>query len=70
MVRIILGLILGLLIGSGCSRYFDIPLPAPSKFIGALVILSITLSYISTDYLLNGPMNTAGSIARPARRPL
>ena len=69
MVKLILGLILGLLIGVGC-RYFDIPLPGPPKFIGALVILSVTLGYIGADYLLNRPVERTGSIARAGRKPL
>ncbi len=52
MGKIIMGLFLGFLIGVGC-RGFDIPLPAPPKLIGALVVLSMTFGYVGMDYLLS-----------------
>ena len=65
MGKIITGLVLGFLIGVIC-RYFDIPLPGPTKLIGVLVVLSITLDYVGMDYLL-----TRQAIAtRRALRPL
>ena len=67
MVKIAIGLMLGLIIGVFC-RYFDIPLPGPPKFIGALVILSVTLGYISMDFLLSGQAGTTRSVTRPATR--
>ena len=51
MIKILAGLILGLLIGSAC-RWFDIPLPGPPKLVGALLIVSITLGYLATDKLI------------------
>ena len=63
MGKIIIGLLLGLLIGSGC-RYFDIPLPSPPKLIGVLVILSITLGYVGMDTLLAGHAKRTKSVAR------
>lgn len=45
MGKIIMGLFLDFLIGIGCG-FFDIPLPGPPKLIGALVVLSVTSSYI------------------------
>ncbi len=59
MVKIIIGLFLGLFIGIGC-RYFDIPLPGPPKLIGALVLLSITSGYLGADYLLARRTPTEG----------
>jgi XapX domain-containing protein len=35
----LIGLIVGLLIGAGC-RYFDIPSPAPPRFIGAFLLVA------------------------------
>jgi XapX domain-containing protein len=64
MGKIILGLFLGLLIGIGC-RCFDIPLPSPPKLIGALVVLSMTLGYSGTDYLLIRQPKKTGSVLRP-----
>lgn len=51
MIRIVAGMILGLLIGAGC-RWFDIPLPSPPKLVGVLLIASITLGYMVTDNLV------------------
>ncbi len=42
MLKIILGLVLGLCIGIAC-RKFDVPLPAPPSIVGALIIVSMTL---------------------------
>ena len=64
MGKIIVGLILGLVIGIGC-RCFDIPLPGPQKLIGALVLLSMTLGYLGTDYLLVRQSKKTGSVVRP-----
>ena len=64
MIKIIVGLLLGFLIGIGC-RWFDIPLPGPPKLIGALVIVSITLGYIGMDSLLAGHAKRTGSTTRP-----
>jgi XapX domain-containing protein len=47
---IILGIILGLTIGGVC-RYFDLPLPAPPKFVGALIVLMMTLGFMLGAYL-------------------
>jgi len=51
MIKSLLGLLVGFLIGIACRR-FDIPLPGPTKIIGGLVILSITAGYMGTDFLL------------------
>ena len=65
MAKILFGLLLGLFIGIGC-RFFDIPLPGPPKFIGALVIVSVTLGYLGMDSLLARHAKVTGSAARPA----
>lgn len=55
MIKILLGLSLGLMIGAGC-RYADIPVPSPPSIIGALLVVSITLGYVSMDrFLANRP---------------
>ena len=59
MGKIIAGLILGLLIGAGC-RWFDIPLPGPPKFVGALLVVSVTLGYMMTDKLITTRFSTKG----------
>jgi XapX domain-containing protein len=44
---------LGLVIGSGC-RWFDLPLPAPPKLVGALLVVAMTLGFVGADHLLQG----------------
>jgi XapX domain-containing protein len=51
MTSALTGLVLGLLIGSGC-RWFDIPLPAPPRLVGALLVVAMTLGFLATDLLL------------------
>ncbi len=53
MVDILTAVALGLGIGVGC-RWFDLPLPAPPKIVGALLVVSMTLGFILADRLL-GP---------------
>jgi XapX domain-containing protein len=59
MIKIIAGMILGLLIGVGC-RWFDIPLPGPPKLVGALLIVSITVGYMATDKLIASRFSAKG----------
>jgi XapX domain-containing protein len=63
MLKIILGLIIAASIGAAC-RYFDVPVPAPPKLFGALLVLAITLGYIGTDLLMRGQAGD-GALAEP-----
>ncbi|MDJ0700676.1 MAG: DUF1427 family protein [Woeseiaceae bacterium] len=49
----ILGILLGLAIGFAC-RWWDLPLPAPPKLTGALLVVFMTLGFLSTDMALAG----------------
>jgi XapX domain-containing protein len=51
MIKIIIGLAVGFLIGVGC-RYFDIPVPSPPMLPGALLVVAMTLGFTTTDRLL------------------
>jgi XapX domain-containing protein len=51
MVKIVFAIVLAVLIGAGC-RYFDVPVPAPPKLLGALLVVSLTIGYVGTDWLL------------------
>ena len=51
MIKTVIGLLLGLLIGVVC-RWFDVPVPSPPKLIGALLVVAMTVGYIATDRLL------------------
>lgn len=48
-----ISLALGLGIGMAC-RWFDLPLPAPPKLVGALLVLAITLGFVGVDRLMGG----------------
>jgi XapX domain-containing protein len=47
----VLGLALGLVIGSAC-RWFDIPVPAPPRIVGALLVVAMTLGFMAADFAL------------------
>jgi len=74
MVKIVLGLILGLAIGAAC-RWFDIPVPSPPKLIGALLVVAMTVGYIATDKLIaakftaKGPATTTEPCGGPTGAP-
>lgn len=51
MLQIFGGIALGLTIGGGC-RWLDLPLPAPPKIVGALLVVAMTGGFVITDYLL------------------
>jgi XapX domain-containing protein len=48
MSAMLSGLVLGLAIGAGC-RWFDLPLPAPPRLVGALLILAMTLGFLGAN---------------------
>jgi XapX domain-containing protein len=53
MNELLISVGLGLGIGAGC-RWFDLPLPAPPKLVGALLVLAMTLGFLGADRLLRG----------------
>ncbi len=46
MIQTLIGIALGLVIGFVC-RYFDLPLPAPPKLVGALLVVAMTLGFMA-----------------------
>lgn len=59
MIKILVGLVVGLAIGAGC-RWFDIPVPSPPNIVGALLVVAMTIGYMATDRLLaSRPATTA-----------
>jgi XapX domain-containing protein len=50
MMVALLGLGLALFIGIGC-RLLDIPLPAPPKLQGALLVVAMTLGFLAADFI-------------------
>ena len=59
MIKIVAGMVLGLLIGASCG-WFDIPLPEPPRLVGAFLIVSITFGYLATDKLIEAGFASKG----------
>jgi XapX domain-containing protein len=51
MLPALTGLALGFAIGLGC-RWFDLPLPAPPRLVGALLVVAMTVGFVGADALL------------------
>lgn len=47
----VIGLVLGFAIGVSC-RWFDLPLPAPPRVVGALLVLAMTIGFLGTGWIL------------------
>lgn len=66
MIKSVIALLLGLLIGIAC-RWFDVPVPSPPKLIGALLVVAMTVGYIATDKLLAVKSNDRRASASQAQ---
>jgi XapX domain-containing protein len=53
MIKQLLALVLAFIIGFAC-RYFGIPSPAPNMFIGALLVMVITLGAMVAERVFPG----------------
>ncbi|HIP77803.1 MAG TPA: XapX domain-containing protein [Kiloniellaceae bacterium] len=51
MTAALVGIALGFLIGVAC-RWFDLPLPAPPRIVGALLVVFMTLGFLGADLAL------------------
>lgn len=65
MIKPILGIVLGLLIGIGC-RFFEIPLPGPPAILGAFLAVAMATGYTVTDRLLTRGQPAAEQRPAPA----
>ena len=52
MEMLAIGIALGLAIGF-CCRWFDIPLPSPPNLVGALLVVAMTLGFVTADYVIS-----------------
>ena len=52
MTSALIGLLLGFLIGVGC-RWFDLPLPASPRIVGALFVVFMTLGFLGADLAMS-----------------
>jgi XapX domain-containing protein len=51
MNDLLIAVAMGVGIGAGC-RWFDLPLPAPPKMVGALLVVAMTLGFVMAGHLL------------------
>jgi XapX domain-containing protein len=70
LVKSLLGIVLGLLIGVGC-RWFGIPLPGPPAILGAVLAVAMATGYTMMDRLLTSQQRrlpaTADAMATSGR---
>ena len=66
-MKSVIGLLLGFLLGFAC-RFFDIPVPSPPKILGALLVVAVTIGYMTADRLAGKPVMSAPSTAAEADR--
>lgn len=67
MIKTAIALTTAFLIGAAC-RWFDVPVPAPPKLLGALLVLAMTLGYLVTDGLMASRAERAQSATAEAKR--
>ncbi len=67
MLKTALGFALAFALGAA-GRWIDIPVPAPNKLIGALLVLAVTLGYLAADSVL--PSSAAATGAASSETPL
>jgi XapX domain-containing protein len=63
-VKNLIAILLALLIGAAC-RWFEIPVPAPPRLFGALLILAVTVGYLLTDVAITRRTPPAAEVSAP-----
>ena len=63
MTKYLLGVLIALVIGAAC-RFFELPVPAPPKLEGAILVLALTCGYLAADVAMNKLANTT-TISKP-----
>lgn len=53
MILFLAGVVTALLIGSGC-RLLDLPLPAPPRWQGALLVAAMTVGFLAASRMMAG----------------
>ena len=57
-----IGLTLGFLIGVAC-RWFDVPSPSPPTLLGACLVVSMTLGYLTADRIMAAGSGATRSVS-------
>jgi XapX domain-containing protein len=60
MVNYAIGVVLAFSIGAAC-RWFELPVPAPPKILGALLVVAMTVGYITADRFKAGNPNPSST---------
>ena len=68
MTKPIVGIALALLIGAAC-RWFELPVPAPNRLLGAFLVLAITAGYLVTDRIMTGTGRPAVEARQASEHP-
>ena len=68
MIKIIIGIVLGICIGIGC-RLFGIPLPGPPAILGAVLAVAMATGYTVTDKVMTSKAARATSQVEKAATP-
>ena len=68
IVKSLIGIVLGLLIGVGC-RWFGIPLPGPPAILGAVLAVAMATGYTTMDHLLTPQQRQASPSANATTKP-
>ena len=66
VIKTILGVVLGILIGIGC-RFFEIPLPGPPAILGAFLAVAMATGYTVTDKVLTSRARVASTSTASVR---
>jgi XapX domain-containing protein len=64
MLKMLIAIVIGTLIGVAC-RYFDVPVPAPPKLLGAILVLAMTLGYIGMDRMMQRDLPATAVVDQP-----
>lgn len=66
-MKILLAFLLAFAVGAAC-RWFDVPVPAPPKLLGALLIITTTVGYMAADSYLSRRATRTDAVAKSAKR--
>ena len=65
-MKILLAFLIAFAVGAAC-RWFDVPVPAPPKLLGALLIITTTAGYMMADSYLTNRAGRTAAVAESVR---
>ena len=66
-MKILLAFCLAFAVGAAC-RWFDVPVPAPPKLLGALLIITTTVGYMAADSYLRHHATRTDTVAESTEK--